>query len=395
MKLTQDRQEQVIDFCQTLIRAQSYSSQEGLVAEKLKAFMLAHGFDDVHVDKYGSIIGRINGKQPGPAILLDGHIDTVPVPNPSDWSYDPFGAERVDGKIYGRGTSDMKGAVAAMTNAAIFFAEDTQKNFAGTLYVTGVVHEECFEGIAAREISAYAKPDLVVIGESSELNLKIGQRGRGEIIVETYGVPAHSANPHKGVNAVYLMCHLIEAIKQITPPKNEALGLGVAELTDIISSPYPGASVVPSRCRATYDRRLLVGETLESVLLPFQEVIAQLEKTVPNFKASVKYSYGTEPCYTGATIEGDRFFPGWCATPEDDFVKTALAGLHEAGIPSELTYYSFCTNGSHYAGEAKINTIGFGPSREDLAHVINEYIEEEQLIKATEGYIGICKAFLK
>lgn len=63
--------------------------------------------------------------------------------------------------------------------------------------MAGVVHEECFEGVAAREISNYVNPDIVIIGEASQLNLKIGQRGRGEIVVETFGKPAHSANPEK------------------------------------------------------------------------------------------------------------------------------------------------------------------------------------------------------
>jgi acetylornithine deacetylase/succinyl-diaminopimelate desuccinylase-like protein len=73
-------------------------------------------------------------------------------------------------------------------------------------------------------------------------------------------------------------------------------------------------------------------------------------------------------------------------------VQTALAGLRSAGLNPEITQYSFCTNGSHYAGEAGIRTIGFGPSREDLAHTIDEYIEVDQLIKATEGYQGILQA---
>ena len=94
--------------------------------------------------------------------------------------YPPFAAEIHDGKIYGRGTSDMKGAVSAMTCAAANFAKDTNKDFPGEIYVAGVVHEECFEGVAAREISKVVKPDYVVIGEASTLNLKIGQRGRGE-----------------------------------------------------------------------------------------------------------------------------------------------------------------------------------------------------------------------
>lgn len=394
MSLDKNRKEETIALCQKLIQCQSYSGEEDKVVAALSEYMQASNFDSIHVDEYGSIIGCIKGKYPGPKILFDGHIDTVPVPDPSVWKHNPYGGERIDGKIYGRGTTDMKGAVAAMTAAAVFYAEDTNREFAGEIYIAGVVHEECFEGIAARAISKAVKPDLVIICEASELNLKIGQRGRAEIVVETFGIPAHSANPHKGVNAVHLMCSLIQELDKMVPPQDPILGPGVSVITDIISTPYPGASVVPSRCRATYDRRLLVGETPETVIKPFQEVIATLEKTIPNFKAKVSYAHGTEKCHTGNEISGDRFFPGWCAKPEDTFVQKALVGLKEVGVNATISHYSFCTNGSHYAGEAHINTIGFGPSTEVLAHTIDEYVEEDQLIKATEGYIGICKAFL-
>ena len=86
------------------------------------------------------------------------------------------------------------------------------------------MHEECFEGIAARPVSERYKPDYVIIGEASELNLKIGQRGRAEIVVETFGKPAHSANPQAGINAVYKMAQLIDKIRTITPPTHPVLG---------------------------------------------------------------------------------------------------------------------------------------------------------------------------
>lgn len=393
MLLTNTQQEKIIALCQSLVRCPSLSGEEGLAVQTLKNHMLENGFDVVSIDDYGSVIGCIKGKYPGQKILLDGHLDVVPA-EASAWQYGPFDGERVDGKIYGRGTSDMKGAVAAMTCAASFFAQRCDREFAGEIYVSGVVYEECFEGIAARLISQSVRPDLVVIGEASELNLKIGQRGRAEIVVETFGVPAHSANPHKGINAVYMMCRLIDALNQIVPPQDLVLGEGVSVLTDIISTPYPGASVVPSHCRATYDRRLLVGETPESVLKPYQQVIEKMQNSIPGLKASISYVVGTEKSYTGAEISGERFFPGWCAKKEDEFVQKALSGLKASGMDVQIAYYPFCTNGSHYAGEANIPTIGFGPSKEILAHVIDEYIEEEQLIKATRGYMGICEGFL-
>jgi putative selenium metabolism hydrolase len=393
--LNEARKEEVLELAKVLISRQSYSGHEGGVAAELEKYMKANGFDDVTVDKYGNIIGKIKGNRPGKKVLFDGHIDTVPVANPAAWVHDPFKGEVVDGKLYGRGTSDMKGAVASFTAAANFFAKDTARDFPGEIYIAGVVHEECFEGVAARSVSEIVKPDYVVIGEASLCNLKIGQRGRAEIVVETFGVPAHSANPEKGVNAVYSMCKVVEAIRSLKPVEHPVLGKGILELTDIKSTPYPGASVVPSYCRATYDRRLLVGETKESVLAPIQALLDDLMAKDPAIKAKVSFAVGEEKCYTGNTIQGERFFPGWLFDENDAFVQDILAELHAIGQTPEVTQYSFCTNGSHYAGEAGIKTVGMGPSRENLAHTDNEYIEIEQLAKVCRSYYAIMKALLK
>lgn len=393
--LTEERKQSVINLCQELIKRRSYSGEENLVSDVLNDFFIAEGFDEVQIDEYGNTIGVIKGKMPGKKIVFDGHMDTVPAQNVEKWTHDPFGATIEDGKIYGRGTTDMKGAIAAMASAAAHFAKDTDRNFKGEIYVAGVVHEECFEGVAARLISQAIKPDYVVIGEASNLNLKIGQRGRGEVKVETFGVPAHSANPEKGVNAVYSMCKLVEAIRKIEVTHHEVLGDGILELTDIKSSPYPGASVVPEYCMATYDRRLLVGETKESVLAPIQKIIEKLEAEDPKFKAKVSFAIGEEKCYTGATISGERFFPGWLFDKEEAYIQDVLSVLNEMGYDPEITQYNFCTNGSHYAGEAGIKTIGMGPSVERLAHTIDEYVEIDQLTKVTECYYGIMKALLK
>lgn len=392
--LNNQREQQLIELCQQLIRQRSYSGEEANVAGCLKDAFVRFGFDDCHVDKYGNVIGEIRGNRPGKKVLLDGHIDTVPVPDPVAWKHNPFGGELVDGMIYGRGASDMKGAVAAMVAAAGFFAQDLDRDFAGTVCVAGVVHEECFEGVAAREISRQYRPDYVVIGEASELNLKIGQRGRAEIVVETFGKPAHSANPQKGINAVYQMARLVERLRELPPHQHPVLGSGILELTDILSKPYPGASVVPSYCRATYDRRLLVGETREDVLAPVRAVAEELKELDPEFKYMVSYAAGEERCYTDALIAEERFFPGWLFAEEEDFVQKSFKGLKQAGLNPELTHYSFCTNGSHYAGEANIQTLGFGPSPENLAHTIDEYIEVTQLLGAARGYYAIIKALL-
>jgi putative selenium metabolism hydrolase len=389
-------QDLAVDLTARLIQAPSLSGEEGPAAEVLAQAMRKAGFDEVRTDRYGSVLGTIEGDRPGPTILLDGHLDTVPVPDASAWSRDPLGGEVADGKVYGRGASDMKGALAAMLAGADLFAASTSRSFAGRIVLAGVVQEELFEGIAARSISKEIAPDVVIIGEATELNLNIGQRGRAEIVVETMGVPAHSANPDKGVNAVLMMARLLTRIEETLPPsEHPVLGRGIAVCTDILSTPYPGASVVPSGCRATFDRRTLVGEDRDSVLAPFRAVIDELGGHIPDFKADVRYSAGDARCYTGEPIAAERFFPAWLFAEDEAFVQRALVGLRSMDIPSKIGHYSFCTNGSHYAGEKGLPTLGFGPSRENLAHTIDEYVEVDQLHAAAAGYAGILGGLLE
>ena len=391
----EQKNDKLIALCQILIQSGTLSGEEGPVAKILGNFFAANGFDEVKVDSYGNVIGCIKGKHPGKKLLFDAHMDTVPVSDPSAWTMNPWGGEIKDGKLYGRGATDMKGSLAAMMCAAAEFAKETDKDFAGELYIAGVVHEECFEGVASREISKQVNPDYVVIGEASDLNLKIGQRGRAEVVVETFGKPAHSANPEKGINAVYKMSKVIDAIRTLTPPEHPVLGKGILELTDIKSSPYPGASVVPEYCRCTYDRRLLVGETKESVLAPIQALLDELMKSDEQLKAKVSYAVGEETCYTGEKIHGERFFPGWVFDKEDDFVQAVYKQLKQDGFTPEITKYNFCTNASHYAGEAGIKTLGMGPSNESLAHVVDEYVELTQLEGVFGSFKSIMKALLK
>lgn len=119
---SENRLNEVIKNCQALVREKSYSGEEGNVVRVIKSMMEDYEFDDIHVDRYGNIIGGIVGKYPGKTLVFDGHIDTVPV-DESQWTQDPFGGEINDGKIYGRGTTDMKGAVAAMISAIGFLVK--------------------------------------------------------------------------------------------------------------------------------------------------------------------------------------------------------------------------------------------------------------------------------
>ena len=387
-------QRETLELLKKLVACPSLSGQEQGVADILKGYLRENGFTAPENDRYGDLVAGVAGSRPGIRLLFDGHMDTVPAKNAEDWTTPPFEPVIREGKLFGRGTSDMKGAVAAFAVAAAQYLREKGRNFAGELWFAGVVQEECFEGVCAREVAKRVRPDLVIIGEASEGNLKLSQRGRAEIVLETFGVPCHSANPQKGVNAATAMCALIHEIMKLPVTRDPRMvGDGILVLTDIKSDPYPGASVVPHYCRATFDRRLLVGETRESVLKPIEAIIEAQKRLDPTLNARVSYPMGSAVCATGETVEAERFFaPWWFAA--DERVLRVKAAMEGRGLAPAITGYSFCTNGSYYAGEAGIPTFGYGPSREDLAHTVDEHITLKDLYDAVDGYLAALHALL-
>ena len=299
--------ERLITFTQSLIRTPSLSGEEKKVVDLVLAEMRVLGFDRAWADANGSAIGIIEGARPGKTILLDAHCDHVGIAAGSKWTRDPYGAQIENGFMYGRATVDMKGALAAMVHGA---ASVNRANLAGRIAVSATVLEEVMEGVSLGTVMQEVKPDFVVIGEATELNLNRGGRGRAEIHLETIGKPAHSSSPHLGVNAVHLMLQAVSAIEQMPVAHDDLMGDALMVLTDIISDPYPGYSVIPSRCRVTYDRRLLPGETPESVLgaLPVKGIIAAGEHTT----------------YMGGTLRGAKFFPAWVFPEEHPLLQGAL-----------------------------------------------------------------------
>lgn len=377
--------EALTTLLQAMVRLYTPPGEEKPLFELLAAEMNRLGFDRVWVNTDGSLIGVIEGEQPGPTLLLDTHGDTVGVAPGVPWQHEPFGAVIEGSRMYGRGTSDMKGALAAMIYAALAAG---RSRMAGRVAISVTVMEEVLEGIALKTVMEEVKPDFVVIGESTELNLNHGGRGRAEIHLETIGRPAHSSSPQLGVNAVHLMLPAVQALKELSLPTDPLLGPAILALTDIISDPYPGYSVIPSRCRVTYDRRLLAGETVETVLGSIQQL--------PDLAGvNITIAEGEHVTYTGATLRHTKFFPAWKFATDHPFVQGALAGLQAAGLNPSLGAYRFCTNAAYSAGLAGVPTVGFGPSSEGHAHVIDEHIELEQLYAAARGYLGIIESVLR
>jgi putative selenium metabolism hydrolase len=326
------------------------------------------------------------GEQSGPTILLDAHCDNVGIVTGLSWKHDPFAATLEDGVVYGRGIADMKGALAAMIHAA---ASLERSNLVGRVAVSATVMEEVMEGISLRAVIEAVRPDFVVIGEATNFNLNRGGRGRAEIHLETIGRPAHSSSPEEGRNAVLDMIGVVRAIGQLPLSIDPLLGPAIMALTDIISDPYPGYSVIPSRCRVTFDRRLLAGESPESVLAALRALPLEA-----GTELHITIAEGEHRTFTGARLRGPKFFPAWVLPESHPLVQGAYRGLRAEGFEAKMGAYRFCTNAAYSAGVAGIPTIGFGPGSEADAHTIDEHLAAQAIVDAARGYRAIVQAVL-
>ncbi|PJF35666.1 MAG: YgeY family selenium metabolism-linked hydrolase [Candidatus Thermofonsia Clade 1 bacterium] len=387
--LSEARREQILAIAQSLVRIPSLAGEEGAVIEQTAHWMRELGYDDLYLDECGNLVGVLRGSH-GATVIYDSHVDTVAAGDLSAWRYDPFGGTVADGKLYGRGACDMKGSLAAALAALAYAKHDGVLR--GTALVSASVGEEVIEGLAFSHVLKAHPPDLVVICESTALRLVTAGRGRAEITLTTHGKSAHASTPQLGVNALKHMARLVEALDALVPPEHARLGKGILEPTEIISAPYPSVSVLPYECRVRYDRRVLLGETAESVLEPIQAVIAALSAADPTFRAEAHVDLGAFTCYTGLTLYGKKFQAAWQTDAEHPFVRAAQAALRNAGQAAEIGHYNFCTNGS-YAASIGLPVIGYGAGLETTAHIADEYVALDQLFGAAEGYYALATAF--
>jgi len=354
----------VIKFLSDLIKEPSPPGEEGGVASIIKEEISRLGVDEVRIDHIGNVIARVE-RSGDRLILLDAHMDTVPAGDRGAWRRDPFSGEVVNGHVYGRGSVDTKGSLAAMVYSIPLLSERGPD-----LVYAFVVHEEDHEGFGVRHvINSMEKPDLVILGEPTSLNIARGHRGRAEVLVEFRGRAAHSSMPELGVNCLYELCEYLEELKGIEMPSHPLLGS--ASVSPVRVDVSPGLiPMIPDYCALLLDRRTLPGESREYVE-------GQLRGRVVRRVLR---------CYTGYEEEVEAWFPAWI---NEGPLVSRLASELGAGI----MIWRFGTDGSHTAGEAGIETIGYGPGDQEAAHRPDEMVRVDEVERATRGYAKIVNSF--
>jgi putative selenium metabolism hydrolase len=367
-----------IELTQKLVQTPGLSGAESDVADIVEDAMNALGFNKVFRDALGNVVGLVGPKAETTALLFDAHMDVVPAAG--EWRMDPFGGEIIDGRLYGRGSTDTKAGLAAAICGVAAAAKSGRLN--RQVAVSATVLEESLECVALGAVVESLRPEQVVICEPSNLTIKLGQKGRAEILLTVAGIPAHAAFPSRGKNPILLAAKGLAALERIQLPKDPFIGGAILVATDITSDPYPSISLIPPRVTVRFDRRTIPGESEEIIL---NQILNAL-KSVDDHAFSVSVTRDTVQAYTGKAIEAPRLFTAWKVERDIPLVKAAQAGVIAAGLEPEFGFWGFCTNGSETAGKRNIPTIGLGPGVEDDAHIADESISVEELRQAKIVY---------
>lgn len=382
-----ESREDIIQFLRDIVAIPSMESQLKDVGERIGAEMRKFGFDEVRFDKMGNILGRIGN---GPRVIVfDSHIDTVSIGDPAEWEWDPFKGKVEDGILYGRGACDEKGSTPGMVYG-MAIARDLGLLDGWTAYYFGNMEEWC-DGIAPNtfvEVDPKVRPDYVIIGEPTRMQIYRGHKGRIEMKVVAKGRSAHAASNHLGDNAIYKLLPVIAGIRDLEPKLGDHPFLGNGKIT-VSDMTVQTASInaVPNEAIIYIDRRMTFGETKEDAIEQVRALIPEKDRDM----VTVEELFYEEPSYTGFVFPVDKYFPAWLSEDEHPLVQAGLEARRLIGLADEPSgKWAFSTNGIYWAGKANIPCIGFAPGDEVTAHTVRDSVSLDDVVKATEFYALIA-----
>lgn len=375
-------QDALIAFAQDIVRIQSYSGQEKEIAHFIYDKMNDLGYDEVYIDTTGNVIGRIGD---GPvSVMFDSHMDTVEVLDEDKWDVSPFSGDIQDGRLYGRGSVDMKGALASSVYAPLI-AKDMGWLDGHTVYITCTVNEEDCDGQNLKNLFEEKKlcPDYFVTCEPSSNEIALGHTGKAQILIKTKGISAAACRPQNGVNAVYKMADIIKRV-EVLNDKLTTRGEphGTVILSDI-SCVSASLNAVPSECSIYLDRRMVVGETESDIR---KEMDSLIEGTDATWEVGTLHSVS----WTGKKIDYNPLHEAWLIDTEHPLTKACLESYQEVFGRPHGDYHVWVGGTNAITPVSMgIPCIGFGPGEDFLSHVSNENCIVNEIIMAAQFYANL------
>ncbi|MEM3832470.1 MAG: M20/M25/M40 family metallo-hydrolase [Thermoprotei archaeon] len=382
------------------ISIRSITGEEHELSKEIQKDLTSYGIRS-EIDEWDNVIGVIGSGTP-PILVFNGHLDTVP-PVPG-WTKNPFNATIEGDKLYGLGSSDMKGSLASMVASVI---ELSTHKFNGTIIFTGVVGEESGSEtwgsllIASRGFLSNKKMDYIIVGEGSvranKIMVRIGQRGYVRFKVVLKGISVHSSVPTEGVNALYRLADFLNEIRNLD------YHLKSRYISSITFNPYikgtitptivkggQKLNIVPAECEVYLDRRLIYGETIDEAYNQVKNIINHLDEThassyqVPKemIQSQIEILHGRPPYLTDLNDPRGQ-----------KLVKSAEQAILEVtGSHAEKIYGTGYTDAEilNYYTKAPAVIIGAG----EMGHTPDEYVRLSLLRQLKKIYIELALKLL-
>ena len=367
---------EIVDIMQALIRCPSVNppAETTECARVVSEILKKNDIEAEIVEArqgVANVVAKLEGNQSGKKLLLNGHLDVV-APG-EGWTVEPFGGELRNDLIYGRGACDMKSGITAMLSAMIAFKR-SERPFNGEIIFTAVGDEETGSQFGTKyllEKGVANQVDLAIVTEPTDLAIELGNRGLRWFDITINGLACHAGRPHLGKNAIQYASKIVEAIH----------GMKFTREDDRFEIPQPSISVtmidggtqvnvIPNRCRIAVDRRMIPGETTDSVLDELNEIVSSVTAGQPDIDVEI---HVRPECWDPYLISEDEpivvsLKKGHVeVTGERPIVRTKLA----------------CTDASHIFHQAGIPVALYGPGIAGKSHQIDECVPIRNLMVAT------------
>jgi succinyl-diaminopimelate desuccinylase len=327
-----------------------------------------------------SVVAEL-GTGAGPSLAWNGHLDVVPAGSLDTWTHGPWAGDVVQGRLIGRGAADMKGPVGAALAAGAALGR-AGIELRGRLAYHLAADEELAgtHGTKVLWETGLLDQDMAVVGEPSELQIGLAERGGAWITLRAHGRAAHGSQPHRGVNAITSMARYLLRLPEVLPDLEHPL-VGRPTVNAALISGGSAPNVVPDRCEVDVDRRIVPGETdPDAVIAPFRALAEDLRREDPEVRVEATIREWTD------AAEGD---PG---APIVSIARDALDA--ERGREPDLVGFTGITDARFYLNQASIPTIILGPGSLTVAHTANEAIDVEELVAGARAYARIFAAAL-
>lgn len=324
-----------------------------------------------------ALVGRGDGTRP--TLLVNGHLDTVPV-DPAQWARDPFGGEVDAGRLYGRGSADMKGGIAAAIEAVRVARTALGGDLPCDVAFHLVADEETGGALGTRVLldEGLIRADACIDPEPTSMGVSVAERGLLQFAVTVFGVPAHASDPGRGVSAIEKAAKLVLALQ----------GADYGEEHDLLGRPSSNVgmieggnafNVVAERCVLKVDRRVLPGATEPAAL----ETVRRKLDAVAAGDPDVRYTIDVHTFGEASELPRDHPF---LATFQEAYAA-------ELGAPGPVIGMQFTTDARFVRNQAGIPALVCGPGDLDQAHRVDEWVAVDRLVDAAAVYARLFATF--